>query len=241
MKTRNVFITGGNKGIGRSIVEKLAPYYNEVIFTYNNDLENAKDIKGKFSNVSFYQCDIRNFDQCKFIASDVLNKFGRIDILINNAGYDNDSSFLKMEKEKWDDVINVNLTSIYNFASLFLPQMIHYKWGRIINLTSIAGFTGVFGKSNYASAKAGIVAFTKSLAIEMGAKGITVNAIAPGAIDTDMLNRIPDIYKEKILEAIPLKRFGKSSEVADLVMFLVSENSNYITGQTIHINGGSYL
>ena len=237
----NIFITGGSKGIGRAIVEKLSSVDNNIIFTYNQSIKEATDlIKGK-SNRSFVSCDLRDFERCKSVAHEVLLKYGKIDILINNAGYDNDALFTKMDKDMWDDVLNVNLNSIFNFTNLFLPQMIESGWGRIINITSIAGFTGAFGKTNYAAAKAGIVGFTKSLAMELGAKGITVNAVAPGAIETDMLNRIPAKYKAKILEMIPAKRFGKPNEVADLVAFLISDQASYITGQTIHINGGSYL
>lgn len=237
----NIFITGGSKGIGRAIVEKLASVDNNVIFTYNQSIKEATDLIKARSNVSFVSCDLRDFERCKSVARKVLLKYGKIDILINNAGYDNDALFTKMDKEIWDDVLNVNLNSIFNFTNLFLPQMIESGWGRIINITSIAGFTGAFGKTNYAAAKAGIVGFTKSLAMELGAKGITVNAVAPGAIETDMLNRIPEKYKSKILEMIPAKRFGKPNEVADLVAFLISDQASYITGQTIHINGGSYL
>jgi len=237
----NIFITGGSKGIGRAIVEKLSPINNNIIFTCNHSVETAKDLAKLFPNSSFYTCDLRDFEQCSIISQEVISKFGRIDVLINNAGYDNDALFSKMDKQIWDDVLNVNLNSIFNFTKLFLPLMIENGWGRIVNVTSIAGFTGAFGKSNYAAAKAGIVGFTKSLAMELGSKGITVNAVAPGAIETDMLNRIPEKYKLKILESIPTKRFGKPDEVADLVAFLISDQAAYITGQTVHINGGSYL
>ena len=237
----NIFITGGSKGIGRAIVEKLASGNNNVIFTYNQSIKEATDLIKSNSNSSFFSCDLRDFERCKLVAHEVLLKYGKIDILINNAGYDNDALFTKMDKEMWDDVLNVNLNSIFNFTNLFLPHMIESGWGRILNITSIAGFTGAFGKTNYAAAKAGIVGFTKSLAMELGGKGITVNAVAPGAIETDMLNRIPEKYKAKILEMIPAKRFGKPNEVADLVAFLISDQASYITGQTIHINGGSYL
>lgn len=237
----NIFITGGSKGIGRAIVEKLSTVGNNVVFTYNQSIAEATELIKNNPNCSYYTCDLRDYGRCKTVAHEVLLKYGKIDILINNAGYDNDSLFTKMDKETWDDVINVNLNSIFNFTNLFLPQMIGNGWGRVINITSIAGFTGAFGKSNYAAAKAGIVGFTKSLSIELGSKGVTVNAVAPGAIETDMLNRIPAKYKDKILESIPAKRFGRPEEVANLIAFLISDQASYITGQTIHINGGSYL
>lgn len=237
----NIFITGGSKGIGRAIVEKLSPIANHIIFTCNESIDTSGELVKIFSNCSFYQCDLRDFNQCKLIAQNVISNHGKIDVLINNAGYDNDAIFAKMDKETWDDVLNVNLNSIFNFTNLFLSGMIDTGWGRILNITSIAGFTGAFGKSNYAAAKAGIVGFTKSLALELATKGITVNAVAPGAIESDMLNRIPIKYKDKILESIPAKRFGQPEEVAHLVAFLISKQASYITGQTIHINGGSYL
>jgi len=217
----NIFITVGITGIGRAIVEKLSSVDNNIIFTYNQSIKEATDLIKSNSNSSFFSCDLRDFERCKSVAHEVLLKYGKIDILINNAGYDNDALFTKMDKEMWDDVLNVNLNSIFNFTNLFLPQMIESGWGRILNITSIAGFTGAFGKTNYAAAKAGIVGFTKSLAMELGAKGITVNAVAPGAIETDMLNRIPEKYKAKILGMIPAKRFGKPNEVADLIAFFI--------------------
>jgi len=236
-----VFVTGGSKGIGRAIVEKLSPLVDHVIFTCNQSIDSAEELVACFKNCSYYSCDLKDFDQCKSVAESVLKIHGRVDILVNNAGYDKDSTFLKMGRETWTEVLDVNLNSIFNFTKMFVPEMIDNGWGRILNLTSIAGFTGAFGKSNYAAAKAGVVGFTKSLAMELASKGITVNAIAPGAIETDMLFRIPEKYREKILESIPAKRFGKPEEVADLVQFLISKQASYITGQTIHINGGSYL
>jgi NAD(P)-dependent dehydrogenase (short-subunit alcohol dehydrogenase family) len=238
----NIFITGGDKGIGRALVESLSSdEKNKVFFTYNKNIIGAEELCSSNANTTAYQCDLRHFESCKAIVTDLKKNNQFINVLINNAGYDHDSTFLKMEKFVWDDVIDVNLKTIYNFSRLLIPEMVTNYWGRVINLTSIAGFKGAFGKSNYSAAKAGIAGFTKSLALELATKGITVNAIAPGAIETDMLYRIPDKYREKILEEIPMKRFGKPSEVADLISFLISEKASYITGQTIHINGGSFL
>jgi NAD(P)-dependent dehydrogenase (short-subunit alcohol dehydrogenase family) len=239
--SKTIFLTGGDKGIGKSIVEKMAEIYENVIFTYNSNKTGAEKITSNLTNTHCFQCDLKSRDKTLEVARLVKEKFGSVDILINNAGYDNDAIFKKMEASQWDDVIDINLRSIFNFTNSFVSEMVEKNWGRIINLTSIAGFTGSFGKSNYAAAKAGVVGFTKSLALELGSKGITVNAIAPGAIKTDMLMRIPDKYRVKILENIPMCRFGEVEEVAELAIFLSSDRAAYITGQTIHINGGSYL
>lgn len=237
----NVFITGGDKGIGRAIIEVLSPISDNIFFTYNSNKNGADEICNLYTNSIAYQCDLRNRISCLHIANDINERTKGIDVLINNAGYDSDSTFIKMKEESWNDVLNINLNSIYNYAQHFIPNMIENKWGRIINITSIAGFKGAFGKSNYSAAKAGVVGFTKSLALELASKGITVNAIAPGAIETDMLFRIPERYRDVILKDIPMNRFGKPKEVADLIAFLISDKASYITGQTIHINGGSYL
>lgn len=236
-----VFITGGDKGIGRAIVLRLAELYRNVVFTYHTNAEGAQAVLATYDNITCYQCDLSEIQQVKMVAVDVLKKFGRVDVLINNAGSENDSTFMKMEEKQWTDVINVNLISLYHFAHSFIPCMINNNWGRIVNFTSIAGYTGAFGKSNYSAAKAGVVGFTKSLALEFGNKSVTVNAISPGAICTDMLMRIPEKHRGKILENIPMQRFGEASEVADLAEFLVSDKASYINGQTIHINGGSYM
>lgn len=240
LENKTVFVTGGDKGIGLAVVTHLASLYKNVIFTYNSNLVGSEAVASVFTNVFFYQCNLKDREQIKLVASEVLFQFGRIDILINNAGYEDDATFLKMDEVQWCDVIDINLKSIFYLAHHFVPQMVGNGWGRIINFTSIAGYTGVFGKSNYAAAKAGIVGFTKSLGLELGSKGICVNAIAPGAIETDMLMRIPEKYRMRILEDIPSHRFGTTKDVANLVEFLVSEKASYINAQTIHINGGSY-
>lgn len=236
-----VFITGGSKGIGAAIVKRFSLDGYIVIFTYNTGVEAALILCSENNNSFAYQCDVRDKVQISQILKDVLAKYNNIDVLVNNAGYDHDALFTKMDEDTWNEVIDINLKSLFNFTSPIAKQMIENKWGRIINITSIAGLTGAFGKSNYAAAKAGVVGFTKSLALELGAKGVTVNAVAPGAIDTDMYQRIPEKYRDIIVANIPSKRVGQPEEVAELILFLASNNAAYINGQTIHINGGSYL
>lgn len=240
MTKKTVFVTGGDRGIGKAIVQELAEAFDHVAFTYNSNREGAEELVRNLGNASCYQCDLKDRSRTNEVLQDVLEKRGSIDILVNNAALDSDALLAKMSAEAWDDVIDVNLRSLFNLTNPLVRSMAEKEWGRIVNLTSIAALTGAFGKSNYAASKAGVIGFTKSLAQEMASKGVTVNAIAPGAIETDMLMRIPEKYRSKILEGIPTRRFGVPKEVADLVAFLVSDKAAYITGQVIHINGGSY-
>lgn len=240
MIERNVFITGGDKGIGEGIATVMASEYRNVIITYNRNRTGAERLSNRFGNISFFQCDLGDVDSIKGVGEEILTEYGGIDILVNNAGYEKDAIFSKMSRDDWESVIRINLESIFHFTQLFSRRMVENNWGRIINLTSIAGYTGAFGKSNYAAAKAGIVGFTKSIAMELGKKNICVNAIAPGAICTDMLMRIPAKYRDRILENIPSNRFGRVEDIAYLVQFLASDKASYINGQTIHVNGGSF-
>lgn len=237
---KNAFVTGGDKGIGRAIVEVLAPICEHVLFTYNENIDGARYLEHNFTNVHAYQCNLRDRDGMRNLAKNILSQYGHVDILVNNAGFENDATFLKMEEQQWLSVLDVNLQSLFYFTQAFANGMTELGWGRIINVSSILGYTGVYGGANYAASKAGVVGFTKSLAKELGAKGVTVNAIAPGVIETDLLMRMQEKYREKLREAVPSHRFGKPEDVASLVEFLISDKANYINGQTIHVNGGLF-
>jgi len=237
---KKVFITGGDRGIGKAIVEKMASSGYFVIFTYNKNKKGAMEIKKKYNHTDFYQCNIQDLKSVRTTIKEVLTKYKSIDILVNNLGTNIDRFFIKMEWEAWSEVIDINLKSCYHFTHAFISNMTNLRWGRIINMSSITAFKGGYGISNYSASKAGISGFTKCLAIELAKYQITVNAIAPGIIDTDMFKNIPTEYRSEMIKTIPLKRIGLPQEVADLVFFLVSNNASYITGQTIHINGGLF-
>lgn len=240
MESKVVFITGGDKGIGRAIAESLAKLDYQVIITYNTNEFGAKELISQYCNISAYQCNLQNKLRIREIALDVLHQFDGVDILINNAGFEDDSTLLKMADKQWENVLDIDLKSLFYTTQCFISRMVDKGWGRVINMSSILGYTGVYGGANYAAAKAGVIGFTKSLSLELGGKGITVNAIAPGLIETDLLNRMPNKYRERLLEKIPSRTFGQPEDIAHLVEFLISTKASYINGQTIHVNGGMF-
>jgi len=234
MSKGNVFISGASRGIGKSIANHFAENDYKVIGTSRNDFE----FDNKSENLIPIKLDITSRDDVKKCFNDLKSKDLLPDILINNAGITSDQLFLKMKDDDWDSVISTNLTGTYNLTKIFIRNMIKNKNGRIINISSVAGLMGNPGQVNYSSSKSALNGFTKSLAKEIGSRNITVNSIAPGFIDTDMTSFLDDDAKNAIIKDIPLKRFGEASDVAELALFLASNEASYITGQTISIDGG---
>ena len=238
-----VLVTGATRGIGKAISLTLGKAGATVIGTAtseagaNNVSQMLDDEKISGKGILL---DVTDNDQISKLDETIKKDFGSVDILVNNAGITRDNILLRMKEDEWEDIINTNLTSIYKMSKYVLRGMIKKRSGRIISITSVVGSMGNAGQSNYAAAKAGIIGFTKSLAREVGVRGVTVNAIAPGFIETDMTDSLPEDQKEALALQIPMGRLGTTDEVAQAVLFLASENASYITAQTIHINGGMY-
>jgi 3-oxoacyl-[acyl-carrier protein] reductase len=242
---RKALVTGASKGIGREIAIALATEGADVAINYqSSDIEAgvvAQWLEGLGVDSWVYPADVSDLESVREMKRCLDKYFGNIDILVNNAGINVDKLFIKMDEEMWNRVISVNLTGVYNCTNAFIEPIMKSGHGRIINITSIVGQMGNIGQVNYAASKAGIIGMTKALAKEMARNNTTVNAIAPGFIETDMVMGIPDKVKEKILTQIPLARFGKPSEVAQAVVYLASDEAAYITGHILNINGGMYL
>jgi len=245
VKNKVCIVTGAARGIGASIVRKLAQNGANVAFTYVSDssAEKAIALENELSNtdvkVKAYKSNASDFAQCETLVNDVLKEFAKIDVCVNNAGISKDNLLLRLSPDQWDDVMAVNLKSVYNMTKQVIRPMMKAKAGSIINMSSIIGIRGNAGQSSYAASKAGIIGFTKSIALELGSRNIRCNAIAPGFIETDMTDYLKEgTAAEKFLKDIPLGRFGKADEVADLTLFLASDMSSYITGEVISICGG---
>jgi 3-oxoacyl-[acyl-carrier protein] reductase len=238
-----VLVTGASRGIGQAIAFTLGGAGATVIGTATS--ENGTDkISKTFSDNNILgkgmKLNVTDNDQITDLLKAVSEEFGSIDILINNAGITRDNILVRMKEEEWDEIINTNLTSIYKMSKAVLRSMIKKKTGRIISITSVVGAMGNAGQTNYAAAKAGIMGFTKSLAREVGTRGITVNAVAPGFIQTDMTDALPEDQKDELAAQIPMGRLGTVNEVAQAVLFLAGDSGAYITAQTLHVNGGMY-
>ena len=238
-----VLVTGASRGIGRAISMTLGNAGATVIGTATSE-EGAKNISKIFSNNGILgkgmKLNVTDNNQITELLKAISDEFGSVDILINNAGITRDNILVRMKAEEWDDIINTNLSSVFKMSKAVLRGMIKKRSGRIISITSVVGAMGNAGQSNYAAAKAGIMGFTKSLAREVGVRGITVNAIAPGFIETDMTDNLPEDQKAALASQIPMGRLGTVDEIAQAVLFLASDSGSYITAQTLHINGGMY-
>ena len=234
MKKRNIFISGASRGIGKSMARHFAKSNFNVVGTSRNNFKFDDDLE----NLLPLKLDVTSRNDVKDCFNELKSKNLLPDILINNAGITADQLFLRMSDDDWDNVINTNLTGTFNLTKIFLKNMIKNKFGRIINISSISGLMGNPGQVNYSSSKAALNGFTKSLAKEVGSRNITVNCVAPGFIDTDMTSYIGENERNEILKQIPLNKFGSPEDISKLVMFLISDEASYITGQTISIDGG---
>ncbi|MDO4577578.1 MAG: 3-oxoacyl-[acyl-carrier-protein] reductase [Clostridium perfringens] len=245
LKDKVAIVTGGTRGIGRAIALKLADHGANIVINYRNSDKEAEELKaileGKGVKVLTVKCDISNFEDSKNLMDKCKEVFRKIDILVNNAGITKDTLIMRMKEEDFDNVIDVNLKGTFNCAKHASAIMLKQRFGKIINMTSVVGIAGNAGQVNYAASKAGVIGLTKSLAKELGSRGITVNAVAPGFINTDMTASLSEKVKEEASKNIPLKRLGDPEDVANLVGFLASDAANYITGQVINVDGGMVM
>ena len=234
-------VSGAGRGIGKAIAEKFAEACAKVICVSKNPSsceKTAEEIRSKGLDAEAFACDVSKPDDIKKLCDEIIKKFGRVDILVNNAGITRDTLFAMMKDEQWNDVISTNLSSCFHMTQNLIRPMMGNRWGRIINMSSVVGSTGNAGQANYAAAKAGVLGLTKSLAREFAGRNITVNAIAPGFIETDMTAVLSDKIKDNLKSVIPMKRMGTAEDIANAALFLASDMSSYITGQTISVNGG---
>lgn len=244
--SRVAVITGGSRGIGRSVALKFAEEKADIVLVHYDPDESAAQetlelLKAKNVRAESHKVDVSSFADVEQLFAQIIDKYGRVDVLVNNAGITRDTVLMRMEEKDWDAVINVNLKSVFNCTHAIIRPMIKQRSGWIVNISSVVGQIGNIGQANYSASKAGIMGFTKTIAREVAARGIRVNAVAPGFIETDMTASLPEKVREKFLEQIPLGRMGKPEEVAEVVYWLCSETSSYLTGQVIHVNGGLYM
>lgn len=243
--TKTALVTGASRGIGRAIALRLAQAGNNVVVNYlfdEEDYEGAvKEIEAEGVKAVAIKADVSKFDEVEAMMKQTIEQFGSIDILVNNAGITRDGLLARMKEEDFDAVININLKSVFNCCRHAVPYMMKQRSGRIISMASVVGLSGQGGQTNYAASKAGIIGFTKALAKEIGSRNITVNAIAPGFVETPMTEAMPEKARNEVLAGIPLKRGGTVGDIADAVAFLAGDDASYITGHVLSINGGMYM
>ena len=245
LKGRTALVTGASRGIGRAIAVALADEGADVAVNYVSSEGLAKEvveqIQKRGRRAILAQADVADYPDTYRMAQEILKEFGHLDILINNAGVNSDKTFVKMDHASWRKVLAINLDGVFNCTKVFIEPMIKQGWGRVVNITSVIGQIGNFGQANYAASKAGVAALTKSLAKELASKGITINAVAPGFIETEMVVGIPEKVQQKLLSQIPMGRFGKAEEVSRACVYLCSSDGDYITGAELSINGGLFM
>nr|WP_295972012.1 3-oxoacyl-[acyl-carrier-protein] reductase [uncultured Bacillus sp.] len=238
-------VTGASRGIGREIALELARQGANVVVNYAGSEKKAHEAVAEIQQMDreafAVQCDVSNSEAVASMIKETIDHFGRLDILVNNAGITKDNLLMRMKEEEWDQVLNINLKGVFLCTKAVTRQMMKQRSGRIINISSVVGASGNPGQANYVAAKAGVIGLTKTSAKELAARGITVNAVAPGFITTEMTDQLTDDIKQEMLKAIPLAQFGEAKDIANAVAFLASDESRYITGQTIHVNGGMLM
>jgi 3-oxoacyl-[acyl-carrier protein] reductase len=242
---KTALVTGASRGIGREIALELARQGVDVVVNYAGSEAKAhevvEEIKGLGREAIAIQCDVSNSESVTDMVKETVDHFGKIDILVNNAGITRDNLLMRMKENEWDDVININLKGVFLCTKAVTRQMMKQRYGRIINISSVVGVSGNPGQANYVAAKAGVIGLTKTSAKELASRGITVNAIAPGFISTEMTDQLTEDIQNEMLKMIPLAQFGEPKDIANTVVFLASDDSRYITGQTIHVNGGMVM
>jgi len=245
LKGKCAIITGASRGLGKAIALKLASLGVNIVLNYRSSEKEAIDVENEIKEMGVevlsVKADISKLQEVENLVSVAKERFGNIDIMVNNAGITKDTLILRMKEEDFDSVIDVNLKGVFNCLKSITPIMVKQKHGKIISISSVVGIAGNAGQVNYAASKAGIIGMTKSLAKEVGSRGITVNAVAPGFIETDMTDALGDKFKEEAKKNIPLKRLGSAEDVANVVAFLASESSDYVTGQVIQVDGGMLM
>ena len=242
LESKVAIVTGGSRGIGKAICQSFAENGCDVAFTYNNSKESAENLATELNKMGVrakaYKSDASSFDDSSKLVDDVISDFGKIDVLVNNAGIKKDNLLMRMDKEDFDSVVNTNLSSVFNLTKSSIRTFLKQRSGSIINISSVVGVKGNGGQSNYSASKAGIIGFSKSVALELGSRNIRSNVIAPGFIETDMTDSLSEDVINSWKESIPLKRGGNPSDVGNACVFLASDLSSYITGQVLHVDGG---